>query len=425
MVRAVASNASALLLGVVLLLLGSGLLGTLLALRGDQAGFGTGTLGLVMSAYFVGFFVGTLWVPGLIGRIGHIRAFSMFASLASVTAIVHGLWVTPWAWALGRVITGICLVGLYTVIESWLNAQASSEQRGRLFAVYMALNLLALAAGQGLILLQPDNPLVLFGLVSILFSIALVPVTLTRTAQPEPIRAPRLGLRALYRSAPVGVVGAFASGLMLGGFWGMGPVLAQQLGMDRTGIALLMSLTILGGAALQWPLGHWSDRTDRRRVIATASLVTALVTAAAAWNAGPGWPVLVAMFVFGGGAFSLYSISVAHLIDFVSQDAILEASSGLLLVYGVGAAIGPTAAGLLMTGLGAAGLLLFFAVTAASLAVFALYRIRLMDRIASHPLPFVALIRTSPGALDIASSGEDRPQDMAPTPEPPSTSGKG
>lgn len=415
-----AASVSALLLGAVLLLVGSGLLGTLLALRGDEAGFGSITLGLVMSAYFVGFFIGTLWAPGLIERIGHIRAFSMFASAASIIAIIHGLWINPWAWALGRVLTGICLVGLYTVIESWLNTQASVEQRGRLFALYMVLNLLALAGGQALILYQAAETLVLFALVSILFSAALVPVTLTRTRQPDPVPAPRLGLSVLYRSAPIGVMGAFVSGLVLGAFWGMGPVLAQQVGYAAGGVAALMSLTILGGAALQWPLGYWSDHEDRRRVIALISLVTAGVTAIAIFAAHPGPALLGAMMVFGAGAFSLYSISVAHLIDFVPREAILEASSGLLLVYGVGAALGPAAAGLFMEAAGPAALLGFFSWPCLLLGVFAIYRIRRYDRVPRHPQPFVPRVRTGAAAeelpTDVSRTAEDMSDRNSPAP---------
>lgn len=406
--------------GVALLLLGSGLLGTLLALRGGIEGFATTTLGLIMSAYFVGFFAGTYWAPPLIRRIGHIRAFSMFASVASIAAIIHGLWVTPLGWAAGRVVTGICLVGLYTVIESWLNVQATPAQRGRLFALYMAVNLLALAAGQYLILFDDPSRLVLFGLVSILFSAALIPLTLTRIPQPVLETTPRLGPRQLYRIAAVGVVGAFASGVMLGGFWGMGPVMAQQLGFDTTGIAHFMSLTVIGGAALQWPLGLWSDRADRRQVLAVVSVATAFITLLAALlaalMAGPGWPLLLAMLLFGGTSFSLYSISVAHTIDFVKPAEILEASSGMLLVYGIGAALGPTLAGYTMSMLGPQSLLLYFSVIAVVLASFAAWRVRHFERIATHPHPFVAMVRTTPTAMDLV--GPENPERAGASPAP-------
>lgn len=392
------------LLGVALLLFGSGLLGTLLALRGGLEGFATTTLGLIMSAYFVGFFIGTYLSPPLIRRIGHIRAFSMLASLASIAAIVHGIWVTPLGWAVGRVVTGICLVGLYTVIESWLNVQATPALRGRLFAVYMMVNLLALAAGQYLILFDDPAKLVLFGLVSILFSAALIPVTLTRMGQPELVQTPRLGPLKLYRIAAVAVVGAFASGVMLGGFWGMGPVMAQQLGFDATGVAHFMSATVIGGAALQWPLGLWSDRGDRRRVLAIVSLATAVVALLAAALASAGPPLLIAMLLFGGTSFSLYSISVAHAIDFVEPAEILEASSGMLLVYGVGAALGPALAGLTMSVLGPTSLLIYFAVIGLALAGFAAYRVLNFERVSAHPQPFVAMVRTTPTVLDLVGS---------------------
>jgi MFS family permease len=142
---------AALLAGVALLLAGSGLLGTLLAVRGRLEGFGDRTIGLIMSAYFVGFFLGTYIAPGLIRRIGHIRAFAFFAALCAATVLLHPIFVDAWAWGVLRALTGAGLVGLYTVIESWLNAQAPDGKRSQVFAIYMAVNLFALAAGQWLL----------------------------------------------------------------------------------------------------------------------------------------------------------------------------------------------------------------------------------------------------------------------------------
>lgn len=191
-----------LLLGIAILLVGSGLLGTLLALRAGIEEFADPVIGFIMSAYFVGFFTGTSFCPRVIRRVGHIRSFAMFAAIASSTAILHVLVVEPWIWGALRVVTGGCLVGLYMVIESWLNTQTPNERRGRVFAIYMAVTLLALALGQGLIATAPPSGFVLFGLVSMLFSLSLVPIAFTSVTQPDPVPLPRLGLRHLYETSP-------------------------------------------------------------------------------------------------------------------------------------------------------------------------------------------------------------------------------
>jgi MFS family permease len=399
---------TSLLTGVTLLLLGSGLLGTLLAIRGGQEGYSSTALGLVMSAYFAGFLIGTHLAPRLVQRIGHIRAFSLFASAASVVAILHGLALDPWAWALGRVITGICLVGLYTVIESWLNAESPSALRGRVFALYMAINLLALAAGQFLILIADIGDLVLFAWVSILFSASLIPVTLTRFGPPPLVMAVRVRLRELLLVAPVGMAGAGVSGVMMGAFWGMGPLYAQQLGFDVPGVAVFMSLTVLAGAVLQWPLGLWSDRVDRRRVIALASAGAAVAAVLAAAFTAPGWPVLLAMAVFGGFSFPIYSLAVAHLNDFIAPEQMLEAAAGLLMIYGVGAMIGPTLVGTMMRVAGPAAFPALLALLGLALAGYAFWRLRI-HRVSEHPQPFVAVVRTTPMALELTQTPEQKP----------------
>src|SRR5690554_263160 len=217
---------AALLAGAALLLMGSGLLGTLLAVRGRIEGYEDQVLGLVMSAYFAGFFLGTYAAPGLIQRIGHIRAFAFYAALCAATVLLHPVLVSPWAWGLLRLSTGIALVGLYTVIESWLNVQAPAGQRSQVFAIYMAVSLLAMAAGQWLIGVAPPGGFVLFSLVAILICAAALPVTASRMTQPELPPMPRLALRALLRAAPAATLGALLAGLTLGSFWGLAAVFA-------------------------------------------------------------------------------------------------------------------------------------------------------------------------------------------------------
>lgn len=373
-----------LLLGIGLLLVGIGLLFPVLGLRAAAADFPVWVTGLVMSAYFAGFMLGTYVCPVLIRRVGHIRAFAAMASICSTMPILHALAIDPWPWALFRLVTGVCIVGLYIVIESWLNALAPNDQRGQVFAIYMAVTLIAMALGQFLILVGDHLGFVPFALASVLLSFALVPVTLTRVTEPKPVPAPRLGLRRLYAISPLGVFGATISGLLNGGFFGMGAVFAQRIGLTEPGIALFMSATIIGGAVLQWPIGHFSDRRDRRAVLLWVCAAGAALAlggyVASQWSQSA---LVVLGFLYGGFMFTVYGLCVAHVNDLIDPSRLLEVTGGLLLLYGIGAAIGPTAAAMLMDVLGPGSLMVYFAALLALLAVFAAHRIRAVP----HVLP--------------------------------------
>lgn len=362
-------------------MVGIGLLFTALGLRAGLMDFPVTVTGVVMSAYFAGFILGTYLCPAIIRRAGHIRAFAAMASVASTMPILHALVLTPWAWGALRLITGVCIVGLYMVIESWLNALAPNSKRGKIFAAYMATTLGALALGQFLILVGDVLGFTPFALVSILLSFALVPVALTRVPEPPPVTAPRQALRRLFAIAPVGCFGALASGLLNGAFFGMGAVFAQRVGMTEAGVASFMSATIVGGAVLQWPVGQLSDRRDRRLVLAAVCASAALLAALAFLAEGYSAPLLATIsFFYGGLAFTVYGLSVAHVNDLLEPARILEATGSLLLLHGIGAAIGPSAAGFLMQQLGPGSLLVYFALVLAVLAGYALYRYRLVAR---------------------------------------------
>ncbi|KAA2285116.1 MFS transporter [Arenimonas fontis] len=405
---------TALLAGVALLLAGSGLLGTLLAVRGSQAGFGDQALGLVMSAYFLGFLAGTFLAPPLIRRLGHIRAFAFFAALCACTVLAHPMLVAPWPWGLLRLGTGIALVGLYTAIESWLNSHAAAEHRGRIFAVYMAVNLLALALGQQLLRLAPADSFVLFSLVAILVCAAMLPVTATRLAQPATPVSDRMRVRQLARVAPAAAAGAMFSGLAMGAFWGLGPAYASHLGLNAGQVASFMSLAILGGAALQLPIGRLSDRGDRRLTLGlVCALAAALAVATALLRAPSPWLLYGLFFAYGGLAFAVYPVAVAHLLDRVPAEQVLAACSTVLLVHGAGAAVGPALAGALMQRFGPAALPAWFAAMQAAVVLFTLTRLLLRQRAPDQPAHFHPMLRTTPTALELL------PETDSPAPSSP------
>ena len=391
-----------LLIGVALLLAGSGLLSTLVAVRAGLEGWDDQVVGLIMSAYFAGFFLGTFAAPNLIRRIGHIRSFSFYAGLCATVVLLHPIIVDPWSWALLRLLSGVALVGLYTVIESWLNAAAPAEQRSRIFAAYMAINLFSLAAGQWLLGLFSPLLFVPFSLVAILICIAALPVTASRMVQPETPASVHLKLAQLYRLAPAASAGALLGGLALGAFWGMAPVYATRIGMDLAGVSALVSMTILGGALLQLPIGRLSDRGDRRTALAVICTLGAILAVAIMLSVGASaWVLLGLFFAFGGLLFAIYPICVAHLLDYLPSEHVLAGCSSLLLLNGIGSAIGPAIAGGLMSGTGPQALPIFFAVTLLLLALVTGGRRVFRQRDLDDPAQFHAMLRTTPSALEL------------------------
>ncbi len=392
-----------LLFGIGLMLAGNGLIGTLLGVRGQMEGFSSTTLGLIMAGYFAGFVAGTFIVPNIIRRIGHIRMFAALASICSITVLLHGLFVHPWLWLIVRVVAGVCVVGIYIVIESWLNEQTDNEQRGRIFSVYMTTTLLGLGAGQLLLLAGDIDTLHLFALGSVLMSMGLVPVALTKVTEPPLVESHRLGLAKLYATSPLGVVGAFFSGVSTGAFWGLGAVFAATIGLPTGAIAAFMALTILGGTLMMWPVGWLSDRFDRRTVLGWVCLFSGLAALLALWlvQIEPIW-LLAGGFAYGSTAFSIYALSAAHTNDHVDPEHMLETTSALQLMYGCGAIAGPLIAGILMQQIHPFALLGFITVTAFIPAGFARYRM-----IVSPPVPaadqgdWVPQFATSPVALEM------------------------
>lgn len=399
---AAARPLSALFAGVALLLMGSGLLGSLLAVRSELEGFDARAFGLVMSLYFVGFLVGTYIAPNLIRRIGHIRCFAFYTSLIAATVLLHPILPNPWAWGVLRLVSGIAFVGLYTVIESWLNAQAPVEQRSRVFGLYMVVNLGALAIGQLLFGLSDPAHYVPFSLVAVLICLAALPVTASRMTQPELPHSPRLALAAIYRTAPAAASGALLAGVGMGGFWGLTALYGTRLGLGVSQVATLISAAIIGGAVMQLPIGRISDRGDRRTAMALVSALAVGVALALSLQGGDNRPLLYALFFgFGGLVFSIYPICVAHLLDHLPPRDILSGGSSLLLLNGVGSAIGPAVGGLVMERWGPETLPLFFAASFGLVAVVALGRRLVRHRDREHPGQFHPMVRTTPSALEM------------------------
>jgi MFS family permease len=370
------SPVSALLLSVSILLMGNGLQGTLIPVRANMEAFSPIAVGLLGTAYFIGFMLGCIYGPALVRRSGHIRAYLAMTSLASVISLMHAIYVMPVTWWGLRAVTGFCFAVLYIVIESWLNARSDNRTRGTVFSIYTAINLTVITIGQMMLGLASPAAFSQFATVSILISLAAMPIALTMSAAPAPPDVFRLRIGKLYRISPVGVAGCFAVGLANGAFWALGPVFAQNHGFDLSGIALFMSAVVLGGALLQWPLGSLSDRIDRRAVIVLAAAIAlvagVVITLIPASDKGL---TIFAAAVFGAGAFPLYALAVAHTNDNADPSESVEVSSGLLLVYGLGAAAGPLLASTSRQVMGMPTLFLFTAAVHAVLIGWVIWRV--------------------------------------------------
>jgi len=266
-----------LLIGMAFLMLGSGALTTLISLRMGDAGFSSTTLGWIMAAYFLGVSLGPIYTHRLISTIGHIRAFAAFGSVMSAAALAHPFWVDPWFWAGLRFMQSFCLVGMYMCTESWLNEKTENRFRGEMLAVYQVTFFLFQGGAQFLLNLPDSTGFGLFILTSVLVSLAVVPIVMTRVPAPQLPKPVRLNLRELYRISPTGMFGSAVAGALLGAIYGLGPLFAQQVGLDLAATTQFMGAVIIGGLLFQWPIGKFSDRIDRRIVILIISLATFIV----------------------------------------------------------------------------------------------------------------------------------------------------
>ncbi len=393
----------ALLLATGLLLSGNGLFGTLSAVRANIEAFPLPIIGMLMSAYYAGFILGCWYNPYLVKRVGHIRAFTALAAIASVAALFHAIIVDPIAWLVLRSVIGFCFAGLAMVTESWINENATNDNRGRLFSLYRVVDLGSMTMGQVLLVAADPQGFQLFALVSMLICLALVPIALTTATAPRPIVSAKLNLSKVMRVSPFAALGVLAAGLANGAFWGLGPVFVQNSGYETGMVAAFMSSVIIGGVLAQFPVGALSDLFDRRHVLVGVAVVGAFASLGVAVSVPLGVSAfLFAGFFFGAMSLSFYSLAVAHANDRAEQTDFVEVSGTLLLLFGMGAMIGPFLGALTMDVFGDVALFFYAAVIQATLSLYGLYRIAVTDRV---PLgeqdDYVAAPRTTPQIIEL------------------------
>ncbi|QDL94391.1 MFS transporter (plasmid) [Paroceanicella profunda] len=375
MIRALTPVAP-LLLGITLLMFGSSLQGLLLPLRAQIENFGQPEIGLLGSAYFVGFTLGCFRGPRIVQNVGHIRAFAAIVALASCVILAHSLFVLPAIWWLLRGATGFCFAILFMIIESWLNEKSDNSSRGAVFSTYAMIVNGVGTLGQLTVATSDPQSFEMFAVGSILISLAAVPVALSRREAPAPIAEVRIRPMRIFRFSPVGFIGCLVTGLTNGAFGALLAVYALRMGFDTLDIALLAASPALAAAIVQWPLGWLSDKIDRRIVLIGAAAAACLAGLFLSFQGG-GSPtaVFIGVIAFGCFSFPLYALAVAHANDFAAPGEMVETASGLLLIWSLGGVAGPIIASVAMSQGGASALFVFTAVAHAGLAGYTGWRI--------------------------------------------------
>ena len=420
----VLASAWALLLGMGLLMIGNGLQGTLLGVRGEIEGFSTLQMSFVMSAYFVGFLGGSRLAPEMIRRVGHVRVFAALASFISAVMISYPMLTDPIAWSLGRVVIGFCFSGVYVTAESWLNNAASNENRGQALSLYMIVQMIGIVSAQALMLVGDPAGYETFVIASILVSISFAPILLSISPTPAFDTTKPMTLKQLMETSPLGCVGMFLLGGIFSAQFGMAAVYGARAGLSLVEISTFVASFYIGALVLQYPLGWFSDRMDRRVLILVVSVVGGC-GAVAGMVFGVTFPILLAAaFVIGGMSNPLYSLLIAYTNDYLEHEDMAAASGGLIFINGMGAIAGPLITGWLMGDaiFGPPGFFLFIAALLFAMAVYALYR---MTQRASVPVDETSAMSPlyptgSPVVLEVAqeiaieaAQGEEEGQQQA------------
>jgi len=387
----------ALFIGIAMITLGNGLQGTLLGVRASMEGFPTTITGLVMSCYYAGFLLGSIYAPRFVVKVGHIRVFAAFASMASAAVLIHSLFPEPLIWGMARLVAGTSFAGMFVVAESWLNGQSTNEIRGKILSIYMTIQYGGFIGGQFLLNLASPEGYSLFILISVLLSLSLVPILITAIPVPVFEEPEHVGLADLWKISPLGVFTGINVGIAHGAIWGMGAVFAQSIGRTVTEISIFMATFVLGGFLFQWPMGILSDRIDRKRVIAGASWGAVIIAVFCIFST---FDLSILIFIFGGVSLPLYSLSLAYTNDHLSPDQMIAASSTMILIYGLGALLGPALASVMMSVLGTWGFFLLQILAHTAVGLFALiYLIREPElRHTDHHLYVSVPFRSSPMA---------------------------
>ncbi|MFK8033327.1 MAG: MFS transporter [Hyphomicrobiales bacterium] len=398
-------NLIPLLVAAGILLAGNGLQGTLITLRGTAEGFSPLDIGLIGAGYSTGFLLACIYAPRLLQSVGHIRTFAALAALSAVCTLLMVMIIDDWIWVAFRFIMGFCFSGLFTTIESWINSKAEKQNRARVLSFYRIIDLVAVTSSQFLIPAFGVMSFAIFSVAAMLYCMSLVPISLSDKSSPRPPENFKFDLKAIWSISPLACFGCFTIGLTNSAFRMVGPLYAQDIGFDETGIALFMSTGIAGGILLQYPLGWLSDRYNRRisLMIATSGAIAAGVTLSALGSISQ-TASMIGIFAFGAFAMPLYALSAAHANDQAKDDQYVLVAAGLMFFFSAGAIGGPFFAALFAEEFGAPAMFIYTSLVHGMLIVFTILRsIRRPGLAPRSDRRFVALIRTSPQFLRLAT----------------------
>ena len=382
-------NSWALFTGYGMLMIAHGLQGNLLGVRAVIEEFNFIATGTMMSGYFVGYFTGANVVPKLVQKVGHIRVFAAFASMASLAILIHAVFVDPIVWIFGRFLTGFSIIGIFIVVESWLNDRANNRTRGQVLSIYMFISLTGLALGALLLNFSSPEKYEPFILISLLLSIALIPILLTKRKPPKFKKITGIKIKELYKISPLGTISMLCTGFIHSTIFTLGAVYAATMNFTIFEISLFIFLITVSGAIFQWPIGYFSDRTDRRIIIIACTFIGAFfcfltVTASGTSLENMYLATSVGMdkimfFVFvtlyAGFAIPIFTLNLAYINDFIPKEKFVAAGGGMQIIFGLGAIGGPILCSIFMNIYGSNGFFVFLAIFHLIIGLFGMYRI--------------------------------------------------
>ncbi len=409
--RSVIASLFALLLSVFLLVMGNGLHGTLLPVRAQLEGFSVTDVGILGTAYFIGFLLSCLFAGRVIQRVGHIRTFAIFAAIAAQVPLAQAFFIAPIPWFITRAATGFCFAGLAMVIESWLNERATNETRGKAISIYRLVELLGIFLGQLIFATFAPEGFALFAIVASLVCLSLIPVASTRAVTPEAIGAFTINIPKLWSVSQTALITCIVIGLANGAFWTLAPFYAFALSGEQIWVTAFMSMMIVGGGAAIWPMGAWSDRVDRRIPIFVCTIIVLATSFLAI--AGPieaKITFLTVALLYGAGAMPQYGLAIAHANDSANESEFVEISSTILFVFGIGAIAGPILASIFMQIFSPASMFYFIGAIHIVSAIYTLIRMFVIERQPGDKEKFVPVPRTTQGIFDVDPRGEDQPE---------------
>ncbi len=382
-------NSWALFAGYGVIIIAHGLQGNLLGVRAVIENFNFIATGAMMSGYFIGYFTGANFVPNLVAKVGHIRVFAAFASSASLSILIHAVFVDPIVWIAGRFLTGFSIIGIFIVVESWLNDRANNRTRGQVLSIYMLISFAGLALGTLLLNFSSPEKYEPFILISLLLSIALIPILLTKRKPPKFKKISGIKIKELYKISPFGAVGMFCTGFIHSAIFTLGAVYAATVNFTIFEISLLLFLITISGAIFQWPMGYFSDGTDRRIIIIFAAFLGAVFASLALYSSGTSLANMylatsigtdkimffIYVTLYAGMALPSFTLFLAYVNDYVPKEKFVAAGAGLQIIFGLGAMGGPILCSILMYKFGANGFFVHLVFFHLIIGLFGMYRI--------------------------------------------------